>query len=87
MLWGVPDIAFFIGLHPNTILRAIRDGSLEAVERIWYRSRPDGTVLRRRAYGIPDWALRAWIGSKLLRRRADGRVWKKKPGRKSRAGR
>lgn len=81
-LLRVRDAAFLTGYSPRSIRAAIRAGELEAIERIYYRSTPDGRILKRRYYAIPDGALHRWIEGKLLRPQADGQGWKRKPGRK-----
>jgi hypothetical protein len=80
-LWSVADCSVLTGFHPSSIGRAIRAGELEAILSVYYRSRPDGQILRRRSYVVPDASLRAWITRKVILCK-DGQTWKQKPGRK-----
>ena len=78
----VDDATLMTGYSRRSILAAIHSGELEAVEHIYYRHRPtDGLRLRRRFYAIPDWSIRAFIESKIVRRQSDG-GWRRKPGPK-----
>jgi hypothetical protein len=81
-LWTSDEAAWLASCSVTLIRKAVRDGQLEGLRRVYYRNDGAGQILRRVRLLIPDWALRNWMASNFLRPTADGTRWKKRQGRK-----
>ena len=82
-LWTSHEAAFMASCSVSLIRKAVRDGDLEGIRRIYYRNEgPGGRIFRRVRLLVPDWALRNWMASNFFQPTADGTRWKQRPGRK-----
>ncbi|OLV16328.1 helix-turn-helix domain-containing protein [Deinococcus marmoris] len=51
--YSINSAAQYIGVHPNTIRKLIRNGELKAIQ-------PMGTI-----YRVPRWELERWVNEQL----------------------